>query len=197
MALAESFFASGLRSRRGGAPHEVVAHVDAHRLADPSAGHEEPSVVSKPSTKASAPRPRAGYVATRASARSWSTTAARPSTSAGSAAPSLMFRDRTTATGLIRSHLEPELAAQIDWSTLRLAPSEYVDEALDDSRSDLLFEAHIGGRPGFLYLLVEHQSSADAIMPFRVVRYMVQVWDRWLDAHPGALRLPPIARSTS
>ena len=32
MALAESFFASGVRPRRGGAPHEVVLHVDAEAL---------------------------------------------------------------------------------------------------------------------------------------------------------------------
>ena len=39
MALAESFFASGARPRRSGAPHEVVLHVDASacRVADPSA----------------------------------------------------------------------------------------------------------------------------------------------------------------
>jgi len=43
VALAESYFASGARPRRGGAPHEVVMHVDAEALSGSSA--EDPEAV--------------------------------------------------------------------------------------------------------------------------------------------------------
>jgi hypothetical protein len=35
-----------------------------------------------------------------------------------------------------------------------------------------------------VYLLMEHQSTFNARMPLRLLRYMVRVWDRWERDHP-------------
>ena len=43
-----------------------------------------------------------------------------------------------------------------------------------------------------LYLLFEHQSTDDPLMAFRLLRYMVRIWDEHLRDHPGATRLPAI-----
>ena len=43
-----------------------------------------------------------------------------------------------------------------------------------------------------LYLLFEHQSSVDLLMPFRVLRYEVRIWERDLIADPDARTLVPI-----
>lgn len=48
------------------------------------------------------------------------------------------------------------------------------------------------GREAQLYLLFEHQSSPDPLMPFRVLAYIVRVWDAWLRDNRGATRLPPV-----
>jgi predicted transposase YdaD len=69
-------------------------------------------------------------------------------------------------------------------------PETFVDEWLIGRRSDVLFSARIGGRPGFLYLLVEHQSTVDPLMPYRVLRYMVRIWERWLANNADAKTLP-------
>jgi hypothetical protein len=39
------------------------------------------------------------------------------------------------------------------------------------------------------YVLFEHQSSPDGTMPFRLLRYVVRVWERYLHDNPGA-KLP-------
>ena len=43
-----------------------------------------------------------------------------------------------------------------------------------------------------MYVLVEHQSSEDPLMPFRMLRYVVRVWDRYLSDHPEVTRLPAV-----
>jgi hypothetical protein len=43
-----------------------------------------------------------------------------------------------------------------------------------------------------VYVLVEHQSSDDPLMAFRMLRYVVRIWDRYLTDHPAATRLPAV-----
>jgi hypothetical protein len=50
----------------------------------------------------------------------------------------------------------------------------------------------MGRHPVAVYLLFEHQSEADAMMPFRLLRYMVRIWERWLADNADARALPAI-----
>jgi hypothetical protein len=43
-----------------------------------------------------------------------------------------------------------------------------------------------------LYVLFEHQSTDDALMAFRLLRYMVRIWEKHLQQHQEATRLPAI-----
>jgi predicted transposase YdaD len=67
------------------------------------------------------------------------------------------------------------LARQIDWSSLELCSGSHVDALLADSHADLLFSARLKGKPAMLYLLFEHQSSCDELMPLRLLKYVVRV----------------------
>ena len=58
--------------------------------------------------------------------------------------------------------------------------------------SDLLYSVHLEGRTAYLYVLFEHQSTVDQLMAFRLLRYMVRIWDRWLAENPAEKKLPPI-----
>lgn len=51
------------------------------------------------------------------------------------------------AAGKLRAILPPALVAALDLSTLRLAPGSFIDEALADCHSDLLYEVNLAGRP--------------------------------------------------
>ena len=42
------------------------------------------------------------------------------------------------------------------------------------------------------YVLLEHQSTVDPLMAFRLLRCMVRIWEGWLDERPAARRLPAI-----
>ena len=59
---------------------------------------------------------------------------------------------------------EARLSARLDWSSLELEPSSFVDEQLRGRQADLLFKVDCAGHAAFLYLLFEHQSTSDAFM---------------------------------
>jgi len=87
-------------------------------------------------------------------------------------------------------HVLPgHIAARIDWSTLALQPGSYVDEELADQHSDLLFSAAArpSREPILVYILFEHQSTAQPTMALRLLRYMVRIWTRHANENSGTL----------
>jgi predicted transposase YdaD len=96
------------------------------------------------------------------------------------------------AASQLRAVLPPGLAGRLDLDRLARVPGSFVDEALKWRYSDLLFTAPLDGRDAFVYLLVEHQSSADPLMAFRMLRYVTRIWDHHLRDHPRTRQLPAV-----
>src|SRR5687767_12953661 len=93
---------------------------------------------------------------------------------------------------LLRGLLPKALVDRIDFATLRLCPGSFVDEELVDRHTDLLFSVEIAGRPARIYVLCEHSSYVDPLLGFRLLAYMVRIWEALLKDHPNAKRLPAI-----
>jgi hypothetical protein len=74
------------------------------------------------------------------------------------------------AASQLRAVLPPGLAGRLDLGRLARVSGSFVDEALKWRHSDLLFTAPLDGRDALVYVLVEHQSSADPLMACRVLR---------------------------
>lgn len=86
------------------------------------------------------------------------------------------------------------VAALCDWATLKVEDASHIDDALRETMSDMLYSIEFSGGPGCCFILFEHQSAPDDRIAFRVLAYMVRVWERWprtpeSDQHEG---LPPI-----
>ncbi|HEY8471424.1 MAG TPA: Rpn family recombination-promoting nuclease/putative transposase [Natronosporangium sp.] len=96
------------------------------------------------------------------------------------------------AASQLRAVLPAELVGRLELDQLTPVPAGFVDGTLRWRHSDLLFTAPLAGREAFVYVLVEHQSGTDPLMPFRMLRYVVRIWDRYLREHPGATRLPAV-----
>lgn len=92
----------------------------------------------------------------------------------------------------LRAVLPAALSARLDWSSLEPQPASFVDERLNARQADLLFTIRCEDRQAYLYVLLEHQSTSDPLMPFRLLRYLVRIWDAFLTEHPEARRLPAI-----
>ena len=98
----------------------------------------------------------------------------------------------TTAAAFFRAYLPPELASTLDWDRLERREGSFVDETLRERHADLLFTVPWKEKEVFLYCLFEHQSEPDRWMAFRLLRYMVRIWEEELRCEPDRLRLSPI-----
>ena len=117
-----------------------------------------------------------------------------------------VFSEEGEAAGLLRPHLPAWLSSTLDWSTLTLQDRSYVDEELEASQSDLLFEVQWqagAGQAGagetasapqrlLLYVLFEHQSTPNRWMRFRLLEYCCRIWADALGADDKRPELPPI-----
>lgn len=86
-----------------------------------------------------------------------------------------------TARDFFDIHLPPRLAALCDLSTLRLESGSFVEEDLRHYYSDVLYSLRAASGEGYIYALIEHQSSPDRHMAFRLMRYAIAAMQRHLD----------------
>jgi len=104
-----------------------------------------------------------------------------------------VFAKPENARGALRSVLPAALVDALDWSTLAQCPGSFVDDKLRQRHTDLLFSSALrGGGEALIYVVFEHQSSQDRHMAFRLLRYMLRIWERWQTEHPNAPALPII-----
>jgi len=105
-----------------------------------------------------------------------------------------VFADPHEAASFLRLHLPPALAERLDWASLTLEETSFVDEALQESESDLLYtvRAQETEQVSHLYVLFEHQSSPDKWMRFRLLKYMCRIWDASFKQHPDQKELRAI-----
>lgn len=93
-----------------------------------------------------------------------------------------------TARDFLDVHLPPALRQACDLNTLRLESSSFIEEDLRAYYSDVLYSLKAGQGDGYIYALIEHQSSPDRHMGFRLMRYAIAAMQRHLDA--GNDKLP-------
>lgn len=77
--------------------------------------------------------------------------------------------------------LASELAARIDFRRLSQIDRTFIPDTLRAQQSDIVliapFQTESRTDELLIYILIEHQSTVDPIMGFRVLFYMMQIWD--------------------
>lgn len=96
----------------------------------------------------------------------------------------------------------PELAALMDFQGLVPAERSLLSETLREREADILYNVPFRTKNGtqevLIYILIEHQSTTDDIMAFRLLNYMNLLWDRhrrdWdlRKTHKTERKFPPI-----
>lgn len=103
-----------------------------------------------------------------------------------------IFQHPEHAEGLIRRLLPKATLTSIRFDTLTLQPASFVDEHLKNLYADLLYSIEIKGRPAFIYLLLEHISTDPRWLASRMLGYEIRIWEKWIEQHPNAKKLPLI-----
>ena len=93
-----------------------------------------------------------------------------------------------TARDFLRLYLPETLLKVCDLRTLHLESGHFVEDDLRPFYADILYSLKTTAGDGYIYALIEHQSTPDRHMAFRLMRYAIAAMQRHLDA--GHDRLP-------
>lgn len=85
-------------------------------------------------------------------------------------------------------HLPPALRTICNLSTLKLESGSFVENDLRQYFSDVLYSLQTSAGDGYIHVLIEHQSTPDKHMAFRLLRYAVAAMQRHIEA--GHKKLP-------
>jgi len=91
-----------------------------------------------------------------------------------------IMQDMRVARDFVKAHLPQDVLTAIDLDYLELQPRTLTDETRRESAVDVLFKTRIDGQEGYLFILAEHQSVPDPLMPFRIIHYTCKVIARHL-----------------
>ncbi|WFV09488.1 Rpn family recombination-promoting nuclease/putative transposase [Citrobacter freundii] len=87
-----------------------------------------------------------------------------------------------TARDFLDIYLPSTLRELCDLQTLKLESGSFIEDSLRASYSDVLWSLKTNEGDGYIYVVIEHQSSPDAHMAFRLMRYAMAAMQRHLDA---------------
>jgi predicted transposase/invertase (TIGR01784 family) len=104
-----------------------------------------------------------------------------------------VLSDPELAGVFLREHLPREVASLLAPEAPQPVPGSFVDEALRQHHSDLLFRVHLrAGGAAFAYVLMEHKSAPDQIARLQLLRYVVRLLSQWYKRNQRQLPLPPV-----
>ena len=86
-------------------------------------------------------------------------------------------------------NLPASLKDKVDFSSIQSQNTSFINDKLRLNMADLLYSVKIQNEESYFYILVEHQSRPDKLMPFRLVKYMVSIMDNHLQKK-GGTKLP-------
>lgn len=78
-------------------------------------------------------------------------------------------------------HLPSTIRCHCDLDTLQLIPTTFIERDLSAFYSDVLLSMKTDCGDGYIYTLIEHQSSPDKHMTLRMMRYAIAAMQRHLD----------------
>ncbi|MCG9129794.1 Rpn family recombination-promoting nuclease/putative transposase [Candidatus Poribacteria bacterium] len=91
-----------------------------------------------------------------------------------------LFKEKENLRGLLEI-VANDLVEYIDFEQLVELNRSFISDALREQESDMVFcvpyQTAANKDDLYIYILLEHQSTVDPIMPFRVLFYMCQIWD--------------------
>ena len=103
------------------------------------------------------------------------------------------LEDPGRAADFLRCHLPARIRRDFADEPPEILDASFVDDSLGNQQSDRLLRVKLrnGGR-AYVHAVIEHASSVDPSMAFRLLRYRVRVWEREMETTGVRDRLPPV-----
>jgi len=100
--------------------------------------------------------------------------------------------DVDIAVGILKNCLPIHIAKEMDFSTMKLANTSFVDSKLNQYFSDIIYEVQFRRSPVLVDLLFDHKSKEEKFMGMQFLKYKVRIWEYYLKQNKHTSYLPPI-----
>jgi predicted transposase/invertase (TIGR01784 family) len=89
-----------------------------------------------------------------------------------------VFSNKEEAVDLLKGSLPGELAGNIDFSSLKPVNTSYINEALKETFSDLVYDCLYKGKTEIkIAILIEHKSFVPEYPHLQLLQYMLNIWE--------------------
>ena len=102
------------------------------------------------------------------------------------------FYNKSVACDFLSNRLPADIKKRINLDTLKLEHCSFVNEKLKRKHSDVVYSANIDGKPGYVYTLIEQQSTIDNRQVVRLMKYNALLLERHYDQYPEQEKIPAI-----
>ena len=90
------------------------------------------------------------------------------------------------AKDFIATHVPQHVLAKFDINTIKFHKTSYIEDKLKEQITDIVYHVKmLNGANGYLVFLIEHQSSPMKLMPFRVLKYQINIISDYIEQHPN------------
>ena len=100
--------------------------------------------------------------------------------------------DISTARDFLRLHLDKDIVAKCDLNTLTIESGSYIEDDLKKLASDIVYKVDLVDSTScaYVYMLIEHQSRPEKLMPIRILRYQLSILQKHIDENKVEGDLP-------
>ncbi len=100
--------------------------------------------------------------------------------------------DIGTARDFLRLHLDKDIVAKCDLDTLTIESGSYIEDDLKKFASDIVYKVDLVDNTScaYVYMLIEHQSRPEKLMPLRILRYQLAILQKHIDENKVEGDLP-------
>jgi len=94
------------------------------------------------------------------------------------------MKNLRVARDFLEAHLPKAIVTEINWKSLQVKSSQHINSHFRELMTDILYQVEFGQTKNYISILVEHQSTANKFMPFRVLHYIVEIMREELEKNP-------------
>ena len=109
----------------------------------------------------------------------------------------LFLSDLKVAREFLKHYLPNELHSKCDFNSISIESESYIEKDLKRYCSDVVYKVNIDSgkkvESAYIYLLIEHQSTVELLMPLRMLRYQLAIIQKHVDKQAqNVLKLPTV-----
>lgn len=91
-----------------------------------------------------------------------------------------MMNHPKVAQEFFEANLPDDVKKVADLSHLKAQKDSFIDDKFQMQIADMLFETKFNGEEGYFYVLLEHQSTPQKLLPLRILKYITAIQENHL-----------------